>query len=235
MALLPEIIYIFRLRNQRQIKGKYRILTVMIPTILMLIGLFSITLPHFVYADPAHCDKPGYPSCYSVGFGDGQQNQDAACPPYHSTHFCDGWHVATTTPAQASPSQPVGASQTPSPALHPQVVSQTPSPAPPSTGTSVLGPINDLELLFFLVVVAIIGVIVWKLKHRGGKDRQRRYFSDLIKENILDKQHHKCAHCNRLLNVVDYDHKNGDRSNNKESNCIALCPNCHAIKTRRTR
>jgi hypothetical protein len=117
------------------------------------------------------------------------------------------------------------------------VVSQTPSPASPSnrTGTSVSGPINDLELLFFLVAVAIIGAIVWKLKHGGGKDRQRRYFTDSVKENILDKQRHKCAHCNRLLNVVDYDHKNGERSNNKESNCIALCPNCHAIKTRRTR
>jgi 5-methylcytosine-specific restriction endonuclease McrA len=55
-----------------------------------------------------------------------------------------------------------------------------------------------------------------------------------IKEHILDKQHHKCAKCNRLLNVVDYDHKDGNRSNNKESNCVALCPNCHAVKTRRT-
>lgn len=224
MAQLLEIIHIFRLRNQQQIKGKYRILTVIIPTILMVIGLFSITSPRFVYADPAHCDKPGYPSCYSVGFGDGQQNPDGGCPPYHSTHFCDGWHIGATTRGQAIPSQRVGASQTPSPA----------SPSN-STGTSVSGPINDLELLFFLVVVAIIGAIVWKLKHRGVKDRQRRYFPDSVKENILDKQHHKCAHCNRLLNVVDYDHKNGERSNNKESNCIALCPNCHAIKTRRTR
>ncbi|MGC1932567.1 MAG: hypothetical protein WA667_26635 [Candidatus Nitrosopolaris sp.] len=141
----------------------------------------------------------------------------------HSTHFCDGWHVGATTPAQAIPSQQVGASQ-------------TSSPAPPSntTGISVSGPINDLEILFFLVIVTIIGAIAWKLKHRGRKDRQRRYFSDSVKENILDKQHHKCAHCNRLLNVVDYDHQNGDRSNNKESNCIALCPNCHAIKSRRT-
>ena len=32
--------------------------------------------------------------------------------------------------------------------------------------------------------------------------------------------------------VWDYDHKNGDRSNNKLINCQALCPNCHAKKTR---
>ena len=29
--------------------------------------------------------------------------------------------------------------------------------------------------------------------------------------------------------------KPGNRSNNKESNCQTLCPNCHAIKTRSRR
>jgi len=38
--------------------------------------------------------------------------------------------------------------------------------------------------------------------------------------------------CNRVLNVVDWHHKNGDRSDNRESNCVALCPNCHAVRTR---
>lgn len=37
--------------------------------------------------------------------------------------------------------------------------------------------------------------------------------------------------CKRNTGVWDYDHKNGDRSNNKKSNCQALCPNCHAKKT----
>ena len=81
----------------------------------------------------------------------------------------------------------------------------------------------------------IIAAMARKIKHRGGEYRERQYFSDSIKENIFDKQRHKCGHCKRLLNLVDYDRKDNDRSNNKESNCIALCPNCHAIKTRRTR
>jgi hypothetical protein len=38
-----------------------------------------------------------------------------------------------------------------------------------------------------------------------------------------------------LLDVVDWDHKNGKRHDNSESNCQALCPNCHAIKTRSNR
>ncbi|MFZ0514925.1 MAG: hypothetical protein WAM14_25205, partial [Candidatus Nitrosopolaris sp.] len=42
-----------------------------------------------------------------------------------------------------------------------------------------------------------------------------------------------CGQKNRVLNVVDWHHRNGDRSDNRKSNCVALCPNCHAIKTRR--
>jgi hypothetical protein len=83
--------------------------------------------------------------------------------------------------------------------------------------------------------VIIVAGIARKIKRRGGKYSERQYFPDSIKENILDNQHHKCAYCNGLLNAVDYDHKNGDRSNNKESNCVALCPNYHAVKTRKSR
>ncbi|MDQ6863187.1 MAG: hypothetical protein M3044_05130 [Thermoproteota archaeon] len=104
--------------------------------------------------------------------------------------------------------------------------------------TTISSPTTDswvTPLIVFVIVVIIIAAIARKIKHRGGKYRERQYFPDSIKENILDKQRHKCGHCNRLLNVVDYDHKDNDRSNNKESNCVALCPNCHAIKTRRTR
>lgn len=33
--------------------------------------------------------------------------------------------------------------------------------------------------------------------------------------------------------MVDWCHRNGDRSDNGETNSVALCPNSHAIKTRR--
>jgi hypothetical protein len=89
-----------------------------------------------------------------------------------------------------------------------------------------------MMFLLFLVVIIIVGVITWRLKHRRGiYNKARHVFPNSVKEKVLEKQHHKCANCNRLLNVVNYDHKNGDRSNNKVSNCQALCPNCHAIKT----
>ena len=41
-----------------------------------------------------------------------------------------------------------------------------------------------------------------------------------------------CAICRRSVGVWDYDHKDGNRANNNAGNCQALCPNCHAKKTR---
>ena len=35
--------------------------------------------------------------------------------------------------------------------------------------------------------------------------------------------------------IWDFDHIDGDSSNNSLSNCQALCPNCHAKKTRKTK
>jgi 5-methylcytosine-specific restriction endonuclease McrA len=49
---------------------------------------------------------------------------------------------------------------------------------------------------------------------------------------VLKDQNYKCAICKRGAGVWDYDHIDGNRSNNDISNCQALCPNCHAKKTR---
>ncbi len=62
---------------------------------------------------------------------------------------------------------------------------------------------------------------------------KRKDFSDNDKIKTLRKQDHRCANCGRILNVVDYDHLDGIRTNNHVSNCQALCPYCHAIKSRR--
>jgi 5-methylcytosine-specific restriction endonuclease McrA len=50
---------------------------------------------------------------------------------------------------------------------------------------------------------------------------------------VLKDQHYKCAIYKRSAGVWDYDHHiDGNRSNNDIFNCQALCPNCHAKKTR---
>jgi hypothetical protein len=91
-----------------------------------------------------------------------------------------------------------------------------------------------LILTLLIAVAAVIGVIIKKLS-RNKKQIERRDFPDIIKERVLKRQNHRCADCKRLLNVVDWDHKNRKRYDNSESNCQALCPNCHAIKTRTRR
>ena len=82
-------------------------------------------------------------------------------------------------------------------------------------------------LFIFILLVIIIGLLIRK-RHR----HERRYFSVETKRIILQKQGYKCANCKWNAGIFDFHHKDGVRSNNKTSNCQALCPNCHARKSR---
>jgi hypothetical protein len=93
--------------------------------------------------------------------------------------------------------------------------------------------IFGLIVLSLGFILSILALAAFRRRHKRRKSRERKGFPRYVKEKILRKQDHKCAHCRKVLNVVDWDHKNGDRSNNKENNCQALCPNCHAVKTRK--
>ena len=61
----------------------------------------------------------------------------------------------------------------------------------------------------------------------------RRDFPVSTKKLVSAFQNYRCNHCKRRLDVVNFDHIDGDRSNNSIFNCQALCPNCHARKTRK--
>ena len=46
--------------------------------VALVLGAISITsiatvtsIHGIAFADPAHCDQPGWPTCYSVGYSDG--------------------------------------------------------------------------------------------------------------------------------------------------------------------
>ncbi len=58
-------------------------------------------------------------------------------------------------------------------------------------------------------------------------------FSKKIRKWTLIVQNYRCNHCQRVLDVVNFDHIDGNRANNLYYNCQALCPNCHAKKTRK--
>ena len=54
-----------------------------------------------------------------------------------------------------------------------------------------------------------------------------------LKKYILEKQDGKCAECgisdwNNKPIVFDFEHKDGNSSNNLEENICCLCPNCHS-------
>ena len=64
------------------------------------------------------------------------------------------------------------------------------------------------------------------------KKGERQHFTKKVKEEILKRQNGKCSECQRLVSrwELDFDHKNGDRTNNHISNCQALHTRCHRKK-----
>src|SRR5262249_21341832 len=73
----------------------------LISLVVLLIGAICLGGTGIALADPVHCDRDGYPSCYSVGYNDGwkqgiwykssQQYYDPSCPSGHSENFCTGY------------------------------------------------------------------------------------------------------------------------------------------------
>jgi hypothetical protein len=88
------------------------------------------------------------------------------------------------------------------------------------------------NMTFFVFIVFLIGIIV-SIKSIRKRYKIRQNFSKSIKNQILQKQKHKCAVCREMPSLFHFDHKDGNRSNNGLKNCQALCPNCHSIKTLR--
>ncbi len=60
-------------------------------------------------------------------------------------------------------------------------------------------------------------------------------FPKKVQKWTLAVQNYRCNHCHRVLDVANFDHIDGNRANNSLCNCQALCPNCHAKKTRMKR
>ena len=64
---------------------------------------------------------------------------------------------------------------------------------------------------------------------KSHKTRKRKQFPQLVKREVIHKQKNRCATCKRKLGPhgSDFHHANGDRSDNRFSNCKALCIPCH--------
>ena len=70
-------------------------------------------------------------------------------------------------------------------------------------------------------------------KHNHKGKLKRKSFSKTTQEITLIKQAYRCNMCKERLDVVNFDHIDGNSYNNSITNCQALCPNCHAKKTRK--
>ena len=83
-----------------------------------------------------------------------------------------------------------------------------------------------------IIAIALWSIAVAVLILKSRKKERRKSFSELVRREAIRKQKGKCAICKRKLDLYgrDFDHKNGDRSNNKISNCQALCTSCHRRK-----
>jgi hypothetical protein len=54
--------------------------------------------------DDTHCDKKGYPSCYDLGYSEGQNAPGTSCPSGHSEAYCSGYDAASLSGNSSSPS-----------------------------------------------------------------------------------------------------------------------------------
>ena len=78
------------------------------------------------------------------------------------------------------------------------------------------------------------------MRRKGGRipfsynynSNNRKRFTKNTKLAVLQSQNNICRLCGHLLDVWEYDHIDGNKANNLISNCQALCPNCHARKTK---
>lgn len=179
------------LLNSKRIQRRGNKVTITI-VLFIVVNLIIINNEN-AFALPPHCDRSGYPSCYSVGYDASKESPGKGCPHGHSANFCEGWNAGSSTVINNG--------------IQNVKNDKTSSSLNSTSGQSV-------TFLFVILFLLVIGVIALKLRNRN-KPKERKGFPQYVKEIVLRKQDLKCAHCKKLLNVIDWDHKNGNRSDNK--------------------
>ena len=98
--------------------------------------------------------------------------------------------------------------------------------------SGILDPRNFDLSLFEEAGIEILSSLALASEKKTGK-KARKQFSKLTQDLVLFSQKFRCKSCQIHLDVWNFDHIDGNSSNNDISNCQALCPNCHAKKTRK--
>ena len=75
------------------------------------------------------------------------------------------------------------------------------------------------------------GTLPKETNAQSEKNKIRKGWTELEKEDIRIRQRGLCNKCARPPPRWEYHHKDGNRNNDNLDNCEGLCPNCHSIKT----
>jgi len=109
-------------------------------------------------------------------------------------------------------------------------------------------PEKDTQITLLSIMLAVIGFltpIVIRKFIAGGRSRSprgsssrprnnrgpRRGWTEQEKQRVRNRQHGKCNKCRRIPPRWEYNHRDGNHSNNSLRNCEGLCPNCHSVIT----
>ena len=106
---------------------------------------------------------------------------------------------------------------------------------------------KETSAIIFFGVFFLLCVLGYKLmsrsKRRYSKPRvqrggywsdERRHFDSQTKRTVLSAQKQRCNFCKCELagqGITEFDHIDGDKTNNHFTNCQALCANCHRRKS----
>ena len=82
-------------------------------------------------------------------------------------------------------------------------------------------------------IKALVGLKLAQYNILITKKQIRKKFSKRIRSARLILQNYRCMICGCFLDVYEFDHIDGNRANNSLFNCQALCPTCHARKSKR--
>jgi hypothetical protein len=202
--------WVFGMANNSKTKVGHVVLSVLISSMFLLAIVENQKLYALTSGDR-----------YTSGFSHGEQQaaidfqNNSPFNPLcveHTTYYCagyfKGYNVTWNNLAKGQTSNPKPSAST------------NPLPTTSNTNTTatnpstIISPSTDGWVGPFVIsvsVVIIIAAIAWKITHRKAKYKVRQAFPDSVKEKVLENQHHRCADCNRVLNVVDWHHRNGDR------------------------
>jgi hypothetical protein len=98
-------------------------------------------------------------------------------------------------------------------------------------------PILEQDQLLYIgagivLLIALIGIVKGRSKSKPEPKKIVRHgWTEVQKEKVRYRQDGKCSSCKRPPPRWEYDHIDGNKSNNDLDNCQGLCPNCHSVKT----